>query len=432
MRNLHPDGFDPYAPGVAEDPYPSYRELREDSPVHFSPQTGLFFLSRYEDIATLGRDRTKLIRGRALSDAFEQFEGTALYRILGSSLLVVDDPDHGRLKRLVLRTFTRGRVEQMVPRIEELCAELLDRAELDPAGGVLDLVPALGRPLPFLVVCEFLGIPPEDRSPFLAWTHKVLPLGGPVPTDAEKMLAVDGSGAFEGYFTALIGERRGLLRRGRPLPPGLISDLVRVAEEDGARLTEDELLSLAFTLLVAGFENVTDLISNAMRALCENPGQQEELRDEPGLLDNLADETLRYYSTTQYSLREAAQDIVLHGVRIPAGSRVALLRGAANRDHRQFDAPDRFDLRRPNSATNVGFGEGATLCTGAALARLEVRIVFSELLARCGTFELDRLHIGPARLSWGPRVLSAAYGPRARAESAGPVRTAVSRNFSGR
>ncbi|MCX5015118.1 cytochrome P450 [Streptomyces sp. NBC_00555] len=414
MRSLHPDGFNPFAPGVMDDPYPSYRELREHSPVHFSPQTGMFFLSRYEDIATLGRDRTKLIRGSSLSGGFEQFRGTALYRILGSSLFVIDDPDHGRLKRLIVRTFTRGRVEEMIPRIEGICAQLLDRAELDPAGGVLDLIPALAHPLPFLVICEFLGLAPEDRSPFLGWTHKVLPVADPFPTDAEKMLAVDGSGAFEGFFTALIGERRSLLRRGRPLPPGLISDLVQIAEEDGERLTEDELFSLAFTLLVAGFENVTNLIANAMRALCENPGQQEDLRAEPELLNNLADETLRHYSTTQYNLREAAHDIELHGVRIPAGSRVVLLRGAANRDHRQFDAPDRFDLRRPNSATNVGFGEGATLCTGAALARLEVRIAFRELLERCGTFEMHRFRPGPTRLFWGPRVLSATYGKRVR------------------
>ncbi|MGW5848679.1 cytochrome P450 [Streptomyces sp. NPDC055254] len=395
-----------------DDPYPSYRELRERSPVHFNPRTGLFFLSRYEDIAVLGRDRTKLIRGSSLSGRYEQFRGTALHRILGSSLFAIDDPDHGRLKRLVARTLTRGRVEQLSPRIEEICAELLDRAELDPSGGVLDLVPALGRPLPFLVLCELLGIAPEDRAPFLGWTRKVLPVADPFPTDAQWMLAVDGSGAFEGFFTAVTAERRSLLRRGRPLPPGLISDLVQVSEEDGERLTEGELFSLTFTLLGAGLENVTHLIGNAMRALCENPDQQEDLRAEPGLLGNLADETLRYYSTTQHSPREAAEDIEQHGVRIPAGARVILLRGAANRDHRQFDDPDRFDLRRPNSSTHVGFGEGATLCTGAALARMEVRIAFRELLRRCGTFEVQRLWTGPAKRFWGPRALSTTYGPR--------------------
>ncbi|MFD3945169.1 cytochrome P450 [Streptomyces sp. NPDC058579] len=411
MRSLPPEGFNPFAPGVMDDPYPAYRELRESCPVHFSPQTGLFFLSRYEDIAVLGRDRNRLVRGSSLTGQFEEFRGTALHRILGPNLFGLDDPDHGRLKRLIVRTFTRGRVAELVPRIEEVCAGLLDEAALDPSGGVLDLVPVLGHPLPFLVICEFLGIEPRDRSPFLGWTHQVLPIADPFPTDEEKRLAVEGGAAFEGFFAALIAERRGLLRRCLPLPPGLISDLVKIAEEDGERLTEDELLSLAFTLLVAGFENVTNLIGNAMRALCENPDQQQALRAEPELLDNLADEALRYYSTTQYNLREAAEDIELHGVRIPAGSRVVLLRGAANRDPRQFPDPDRFDLRRRNSATNVGFGEGATHCTGAALARLEVRIAFRELLRRCGTFEIDRFRTGPTKLFWGPRVLSAAYGP---------------------
>ncbi|MGW2014957.1 cytochrome P450 [Streptomyces sp. NPDC001927] len=413
MSSLHSEGFDPFAPGVMDDPYPAYGELRESRPVHFSPRTGLFFLSRYEDIAVLGRDRTKLVRGSALTDHIEEFRGTALHRILGPHLFGLDDPDHGRLKRLIVRTFTRGRVAAMVPRIEEICAGLLDRAELDPTGGVLDLVPALGHPLPFLVICEFLGIEPRDRSPFLGWTHQVLPIADPFPTDEEKRQAVAGGAAFEGFFAALIAERRGLLHRGQPLPPGLISDLVTIAEEeDGQRLTEVELLSLAFTLLVAGFENVTHLLGNAMRALCENPDQQQALRAEPELLDNLADEALRHYSTTQYNLREAAEDIELHGVRIPAGSRVVLLRGAANRDPRQFPDPDRFDLRRRNSATNVGFGEGATHCTGAALARLEVRIAFRELLRRCGTFEIAHFRTGPTKLFWGPRALSVAYGPQ--------------------
>ncbi|RSS75546.1 cytochrome P450 [Streptomyces sp. WAC06614] len=395
-----------------DDPYPAYQQLRDHSPVHFHPDLGLYFLSRYADVSALGRDQRRMIRGTSLSGLFEEYRGTGLQEILGDNLFGVDEPTHGRLKRLVTRTFVRSRVEALVPRIEEICGQLLDEAELAPSGGRFDLIGTLGYPLPFQVICELLGIDPGDREPFLDWTRKVLPIVDPLPDPGQVRAAVDGAGSFVGYFTALVGERRRALRAGRDLPPGLVSDLVRAAEdEDGGRLSGPELISLCFTLLVAGFENVTNLVSNAWRALAENPEQAEALCKEPELLHNLPDEVLRYYSTTQYNTRQTTEDLTLHGVRIPAGATVVLLRGAANRDGRQFPDPDRFDLRRTNSATHTGFGEGATLCTGAALSRLEVRIAFRELLRRCGPgLRISRFEAGPTKLFWGPRVLEVEYG----------------------
>lgn len=209
----------------------------------------------------------------------------------------------------------------------------------------------------------------------------------------------------------MIGERRRLLRTGRAVPPGLITDLVAVAEEDGQRPTGEELTSLVFTVLVAGFENVTNLISNAMRALSENPDQAAALRGDPRLADNLPDEALRSYSTTQHNARETAEPVELDGVTVPKGSFVVLPRGAANRDQRQFPDPDRFDLRRFNSGTHVGFGEGPTFCTGAALTRAEVKIAFRELFRRFGEFRIRTLELGPTKLFWGPRAIEVEYGP---------------------
>ncbi|WTW96337.1 cytochrome P450 [Streptomycetaceae bacterium NBC_01309] len=409
MALIQPTDFNLFLPGVMDDPYPAYRELRERAAVHVNEQTGAHYLARYQDVAALGRDPRKLVRGATITGLFEEHRGTGLHRMIRTNLFALDEPDHGRLKSLISKAFFRPRIGELVPRIEEICGRLLDEAELDPSGGTFDLIRTLGYPMPFQVICELLGIEPEDRQPFLAWTRKVLPLVDPFPTAEDTKAAIDGGGQFDGYLTAVIGERRRLLRAGRAVQPGLITDLVAVAEEDGARLSEEELTATVFTVLVAGFENVTNLISNTMRALCENPGQAAALRREPHLVENLADEALRYYSTTQYNPREAAEEIEVDGVTIPKGAFVVLLRGAANRDDRQFPEPDRFDLRRLNSATHVGFGEGPTFCTGAALTRVEVQIAFRELFRRFGEFRIARLDLGPTKLFWGPRAIEVEY-----------------------
>jgi cytochrome P450 len=199
-----------------------------------------------------------------------------------------------------------------------------------------------------------------------------------------------------------------MLAGGTEPPPGLITDLVRVASPHG-ELTTVELMNLCLTLLLAGFENVTNLIGNAARALAENSAQAAMLRRRPELLDNLADETLRYYSTTQYNSRQTTDVVELHGVSIPAGANVILLRGSANRDERRFAEPDRFDLERPDSGRHVGFGEGATFCTGAALARAEVRIAFRALFERIGDFAVTHRESNPTKLFWGSQAIRIEY-----------------------
>jgi cytochrome P450 len=406
------DRFNLFAPGVMDDPYPYYRALRDHAPVHFNEEIGIHYLSRYDDVAALGRDRQRLIRGESSSGVFEEYRGTAFHRVLmHNNLFAVDEPTHGRLKRLIIKTFTRSRVEQLRPRIEEICAQLLDDAGLDPAGGRFELVQTLAYPMPFLVICEFLGISSEDRGAFLGWVRNLLPLTDPFPTPDVVRNGLEAGGAFEGYLTAVLGERRRALRKGAALPPGLISDLVRIAETGDERLSSAELLSLSMTTLLAGFENVTNLISNTMRCLGENPAQAQALREDPSLFANLPDEALRHYSTTQYNLRQAATTLEPHDTRIPEGSMVLLLRGAANRDERRFADPDTFDLRRPDSAAHVGFGEGPTSCTGAMLARVEVQVAFRELVRRLGEFRIARLDPGPTKLFWGPRAIEVEYQP---------------------
>lgn len=402
--------FNPFTPGIMDDPYPYYRVLRDRAPVHFNEEIGYYFLSRYDDVATLGSDRQSLIRGDSLYGIFRDYEDTAFYRtVVYHSLFGLDEPEHGRLKRLIARTFTRARVERLAPLIEQICAKLIDEAGLDQSSGTFELVQTLGYPLPFLVICEFLGIPTRDRDAFLGWARNLTPMVDPFPTPSTVRKGIEAGGAFEGYLTAVLGERRRMLRAGVDLPPGLISDLVQIAEHDDQRLTPAELMCLSATILVAGFENVTNLISNTMRALAENPSQLRALRDDPSLFGNLPDEAVRYYSTTQYNTRQASHRLELHGAVIPQGANVILLRGAANRDERHFPGPDTFDLRRRDSATHVGFGEGATFCTGAILARVEVRVAFRELLKRFSEFHIARWDFGPTKLFWGPRAADIEY-----------------------
>jgi cytochrome P450 len=408
------EGFNPFAPGIMDDPYPSYRVLRDRAPVHFNEDIGLYFLSRYDDVSAFGRDRQNLIRGTSTTGIFDEYQDTALYRILfGRTLFGLDEPDHGRLKRLIAAAFTRSRVEGIIPTIERICAQLLDEADLQPSGR-FELVSMLGHPLPFLVICEFLGIPGDDRDSFLGWARNLTPMVDPFPSPEVIRRALEGGGAFEGYLTAVLSERRRLLHAGATLPPGLISDLVEISEHQGEWVTAADVMCLSVTVLVAGFENVTNLISNTVRALAENPDQLRALRDDPALFANLADEALRYYSTTQYNLRQANHEIKLHGVTVPQGAHVILLRGAANRDERHFPDPDTFDLRRPNSASHVGFGEGATFCTGAMLTRAEVRAAFQELLKRLDEFHISRWERKPVALFWGPRSADIQYASASR------------------
>ena len=402
--------FNPFVPGVMDDPYPYYRALRDLDPAHHNPDIGYWFLSRYEDVDGLGRDRRTLNRGDVGTSLFDPYRDTALWRLFGPMIFNMDDPEHGRLRGLIAQTFTRRRIEALRPRIEQICVDLLDRAGLDPAGGTFALIPTFAYPLPFLVICELLGLPTDGRDRLLGWTRAMVPILDPFPAKEVVDRAIEAADAFEQYLMAVLDERRAMLRSGRELPVGLLSDLVEGSESNREWFTDVDLVSMAFTVTAAGFENVTNLIGNSVRALTENPDQTRALRADRGLLANLPDEVLRYYSTTQYNARQAVVDIDLHGRRIPAGANIILLRGAANRDERRFPQPDTFDLRRPDSAHNLGFGEGPTFCVGAMLARMEVQIAFAALLDRIGEFRITHWEQQRTVLVWGPAAVEVEYG----------------------
>jgi cytochrome P450 len=395
--------FNPFLPGVMDDPYPYYRALRDHDPVHHNPEIEMYFLSRYHDVYAAGRDSQRFIRGYFKGGMPVEYEGTAIGRMQQGTIFGADEPAHGRLKGFIAKAFTRRPVAALQSRITELCEALLDEAGVGHGRTSLEVIAQYAYPLPFQVICELLGIPVDDRSPFLEWARKQRPTLDPFPTPQVVRDGIEGSAAFEGYLTAVLGERRRALRSQQDPPPGLITELVALAEESSEHLTSAELMSMAWSLLFAGFENVTNLIGNGVRALAEHPNQLRALREDSSLYENLTDEVLRYYTSPQYNQRETTEPVEVNGVRLPMGARVLLLRGSANRDERRFPDPDVFDLRRPDSAQHVSFGEGWTYCTGAVLTRLETKVAFRVLLARVGELAVTAWERSPSVAIWGPR-----------------------------
>jgi cytochrome P450 len=294
------------------------------------------------------------------------------------SLLMVDPPDHTRLRNLVTRAFTPRRIERLRGRIQTMTDDLLDAAE---ARGDFDFIRDLAYPLPVMVIAELLGAPTGDRERFKRWSDDIAVILDPITTDVP-MTQVDASyGEAAAYLRRLFAARREEPR------DDLISALV-AAEADGDRLSEIELVAICMLLLGAGHETTTNLLGNGVLALLRHPEQRERLQAEPGLVEDAVEELLRYDSPVQITDRVATEDLELHGHRIRSGQVVGLILGAANRDPDQFSDPDCLDLGRTDNR-HLAFGHGIHFCLGAALARLEAQIVLRTFLDRFPRFTGD-------------------------------------------
>jgi pimeloyl-[acyl-carrier protein] synthase len=365
--------FNPFDPITRADPYPVYRRLREEDPVHRSP-LGLWILSRYADIEPRLRDPnfSNDIRNASGLPLAAQREGIE-ERIERRSkvMLFVDPPDHTRLRGLVNKAFTPRTVEALRPRAQQIVDDLLGRVEGD---GGMDLIADLAYPLPVIVIAEMLGVPPGDRDVFHKWSTDLArsldPLLPPELLDVIERSADE----FTEYFGTLIAQRR--------VDPGedLLSALV-AAEQSGDRLSEEELVSTCILLLVAGHETTMNLIGNGMLALLRHPGELARLRDEPSLVPNAIEELLRYDGTVQMTGRTAKAPFDIAGNTIEPGEICILLLGSANRDPERFHDPERVDVTR-RDIKHLAFGGGAHYCLGAPLARVEAQIAFTEILKR--------------------------------------------------
>lgn len=287
-------------------------------------------------------------------------------------MLDSDPPRHTRLRRLVARAFTARRVESLRPRVQQITDELLDAMAARPDRRA-DLIAAFAAPLPMTVICELLGVPGLDRQRFRSWSGEIVaPLNGvgADPRAVEEMTA---------YLLELVAAKAE--------DPGedLLSALIRTRDEDGGRLSPDELIGMAFLLLVAGHETTVNLIGNGVRALLAHPDQLAALRADPdALIDGAVEEMLRYDGPVQHATyRFAATDLELGGVSIEAGSSVLVALAAADRDPARFahPGPDVFDIRRTGPG-HLAFGHGIHFCLGAPLARMEARIAVRALLDR--------------------------------------------------
>ncbi|WAX78766.1 cytochrome P450 family protein [Streptomyces sp. KMM 9044] len=357
------------------DPYAVYARLREAGPVHRITGTdGLpaWLVTRYDDVRQAIADpRLSLDKRNAKPGGYH---GLALPPALDANLLNMDPPDHTRIRRLVTKAFTPRRVELLREPVRKTADGLLDA--IAPLGRA-DLIASYAAPLPITVICDLLGVTPDDRQDFRSWTDALV---APDPAHPEK--AKEAVRAMLGFFTQLLAAKRAAPA------DDLLSALIAVRDDED-RLTEDELMSLAFLILFAGYENTVHLIGNATLALLTNPGQLDALRADPGRLPGAVEELARYDGPAPLAIRRfPTEDVTIGGVGIPAGETVLLSLAAAHRDPHRFTDPDRLDIGR-DATGHLALGHGIHYCLGAPLARMETEIALAALLDRFPELALD-------------------------------------------
>jgi cytochrome P450 len=358
--------YPPLDAGFQQDPYPTYRTLRAKDPVHWSELTHGWVISRFEHVDMMLRDHK-----RFASD--ERRAGGAAPPYTppfpeGRSLLVIDPPDHTRLRALVSRAFTPRAIANLEPHIEQIVDETLSAF---PENEPFDLMERLAHPLPITIIAEMIGVPPEDRARFQTWSERVARILEPTITRAEMDAALVAAEELSDYFRVIIEQRRAEPR------DDMITRLI-AAEEEGEKLSMDEMLSMLRLLLAAGNETTTNLIGNGMLALLRHPDQLRLLQEDPGRAEAAVEELLRFDGPVQTDGRTALEDMELEGRRIKRGHPLILLIGSANRDARVYENPGALDITRDGPA-HVAFGRGIHHCLGAPLARLEGRITLAAL-----------------------------------------------------
>ncbi|GAB6995341.1 cytochrome P450 [Bradyrhizobium viridifuturi] len=374
--------FNPLAPEFIRNPYPYYERLRRLDPMHVNAH-GAFVASRHAEASLVLRDKRfgKDYVDRTIRRYGPKIMEEPVFRSMSHWMLQQDPPDHTRLRGLVVKAFTARRVEDMRPRIQQIVDETLDR--IIPQGR-MDLIDDFAFRLPVTIICDMLGIPEEQREAFYTGSRDGGRLLDPVPLSAEEIKKGNAGNVMAAMYFHQLFE----LRRRQP-GDDLTTQLVQ-AEEDGQKLTNEELTANIILLFGAGHETTVNLIGNGLLALYRNPDQLALLKANPGLITNAIEEFLRYDSSVQLTGRVALEDIEdLGGKRIPKGESVLCLLGSANHDEAVYpDHPEKLDIQRPN-VKPLSFGGGIHFCLGAQLARIEAEIAISTLLRRIPDLRLD-------------------------------------------
>lgn len=374
--------------GQVEDPYSGFKHLRETQPINLTPE-GNWRFTRYADVNRVLRapEAGMRLTNGLLPGQDEAVPGGGLF------MLLQDPPTHTRLRKLVSKAFTPRAIEAWRPRAEAITQRLLDRVA---ASGQMDLVSDLARPVPATLICELLGIPPEDQEDFTQWTadatHGLLTIRG-IGDEATSRKVEAAATSLLGYFNNLIEERR------KNLGDDLLSVLI-TAEEEGDKLNPLELLSQSVGLLIAGFETTIGLIGNGLTTLIQHPDELARLRAHPELAESAVEECLRFSGPIVASVRVLHEPMTFGEFVIPTDSEVIAILAAGNRDPAVFENPDNFDITRyakeKNTPAHLSFGGGAHFCLGAHLARLETQIAIRALVTR-----FDQLELQNETTQWG-------------------------------
>lgn len=382
-----------FSPAGRENPYPVYADLREAAAVIKTPFGG-WLVTRYEPVDRILRS-TAFRTPRGFRDANDpagppRLDPDGLLTLHRRHWLLFQSGDaHTRLRKLIMKVFTPRAVRALAPRIEALVDELLTPAI---ERGSLEVISELAYPLPATVICELLGFPAEDRDRNRQWAAlTAMTVDLQSATNAQLAAAEDAMREWDAYIRALLAERR------KHPANALLDDLLAV-EEDGARLTEDEIAANATFLFLAGHETTTNLIGNGLLALLRHPDQLAKLYATPALVENALEELLRFDSPVQFAPRVPLEPIELEGVQLEREIPLALCLGSANRDPRRYDRPDELDITRADPKP-LSFGGGPHYCVGAALARLEAKHAFTALFT--GTRDLS---LASEKVSWRPTL----------------------------
>jgi cytochrome P450 len=366
--------LDPYDYDFHEDPYPSYRRLRDEAPLYRNDELNFWALSRHSDVLAGFRNSTQLSNINGVSLDKSAFNPQA-HRVM--SILAMDDPGHLRLRTLVSKGFTPRRIRELEPRVLDLARTHLDAAIQSET---FDFVAEFAGKLPMDVISELMGVPEPDRAHVRALADGVLHRDDGVADVPPS--AMQASFDLMTYYIDLV-------KQYRAKPADNLTSALLQAEIDGDRLTDEEILAFLFLMVVAGNETTTKLLANAAYWGARNPDQLAEVFADHSRVPLWVEETLRYDTSSQILARTVAEDMTLYDTTIRKGDVLVLLPGSANRDDRVFDNPDAYRIGRDIGSKLVSFGSGAHFCLGAHLARMEARLALTEFFTRIRGYEVD-------------------------------------------
>jgi pimeloyl-[acyl-carrier protein] synthase len=373
-------------PEVLANPYPLFRRLRSEDPVHWDAFLHTWVVTRYVDVLeVLHNFSAQRTHTPEKLEAMGLAQISPIAQLMVKQMLFMDPPGHTRLRSLASHAFSPARVAVLRTHIREIVNRLLDTVQ---AQGQMDIIADLGDPLPAIVTAEMLGVPLEDRHQLKAWSTNFAEMLGNFqhnPEHAARMLRTVQD--MTAYFHDRIRELKNIPR------DGLVHSLMS-AEIDGDRLTEEEVVANSIVTMVGGLETTTNLIGNGVLTLLRNPGEIERMQEDQSLIPSAVEEMLRYESPSQHTGRLAPEDVEWEGKVIRKGQAVMAVMAAANRDPERFPDPDRFDVARIDNR-HLAFGYAAHFCFGAALARVEGQEAFEAMVRR-----LPGLELQPGPLVW--------------------------------